>query len=64
MKVAPESKCCFKEDLTVFVDSQAFFQNLYKGIDDLDGLERRMIRMEELFSKQAAAAFFAERLEK
>ena len=48
--------------LTLFVDSQAFFQDLYKGVDDLDGLERRMIRSEESFSKQAAAAFFAERL--
>lgn len=43
-------------------DSEAFFQDLYKDIDDLDGLEKRMIRMEELFSKQAAAAYFEERL--
>ena len=40
-----------------------FFQKLYHCIDDLAGLEERMVRMEEAFSQKAAEAYFADRLQ-
>ena len=43
-------------------ESETFYRILYQAVEDVEGLQQRMVRMQEAFAEDAATAVLSERL--